>query len=400
MIRAASFVEHLTASGYSHYTGVPCSYLKSFINYVIDSSTLSYVGAASEGEAVGISIGAYLAGGKTVTMCQNSGFGNMVNPLTSLNYPMRVPTLLIVTWRGEPGSKDEPQHEQMGRITTALLDTLEIPWAPFPTDELQIARVVADAEAEMNLTQRPFALVMSEDSVASYEIGGPPHCELVKADRRIFGWSDAAARLTRTEALNLILDTMNGDEAIIATTGKTGRELFSIADRPGHLYVVGGMGTASAIGLGVARAIPDQPVVVIDGDGAALMKLGSMATIGYCQPKKLLHVVLDNEAYDSTGGQVTSASVTRFADVAAAANYRNAFAADDRDTLRQCLKDLRDRDGPSLLHMKIQPGSPSKLMRPTVKPHDVKDRFMSFLANHERARGPRAGALQADPAGH
>lgn len=400
MIRAASFIEHLTASGYSHYTGVPCSYLKSFINYVIDSSTLSYVGAASEGEAVGISIGAYLAGSKTVTMCQNSGFGNMVNPLTSLNYPMRVPTLLIVTWRGEPGLKDEPQHEQMGRITTALLDTLEIPWAPFPTDELQIARVVADAEAEMNLTQRPFALVMSEDSVASYEIGGPPHRELVKADRRIFGWSDAADRLTRTEALNLILDTMNGDEAIIATTGKTGRELFSIADRPGHLYVVGGMGTASAIGLGVARAIPDQPVVVIDGDGAALMKLGSMATIGYCQPKKLLHIVLDNEAYDSTGGQVTSSSVTRFADVAAAANYRNAFAADDRDTLRQCLKDLLDRDGPSLLHMKIQPGSPSKLMRPTVKPHDVKDRFMSFLANHERARGPRADALQADPAGH
>ena len=130
-------------------------------------------------------------------------------------------------------------------------------------------------------------------------------------------------RLTRTAALELILDELAGDEAIIATTGKTGRELFTISDRPNHLYVVGGMGTASAIGFGVAHVLPRQPVVVIDGDGAALMKLGSMATIGFYQPPNFLHIVLDNECHDSTGGQQTASGTVRFAAIAAAANYRS-----------------------------------------------------------------------------
>src|SRR5258705_6313515 len=155
MIPASVFIEHLRSLGYSQYAGVPCSYLKPFINYVIDDPSLDYIGAASEGEAVGIAMGAYLAGRKTVAMCQNSGLGNMVNPLTSLNYPFRIPTLLITTWRGEPGVKDEPQHEQMGRITHQLLDTLEIPWLPFPQDESEIAGVMAQAEASMHERERP-----------------------------------------------------------------------------------------------------------------------------------------------------------------------------------------------------------------------------------------------------
>ena len=149
MISAGSFVEHLRGLGYSQYAGVPCSFFTSFLNYVINDPTLDYIGATSEGEAVGITLGAALAGRKTVTMCQNSGLGNMVNPLTSLNYPFRIPTLLIVTWRGQPGVKDEPQHEQMGRIMHQLLDTLEIPWLPFPQEESEIAGVMAQAEASM-----------------------------------------------------------------------------------------------------------------------------------------------------------------------------------------------------------------------------------------------------------
>ena len=172
---------------------------------------------------------------------------------------------------------------------------------------------------------------------------------------------------------------MNGDEAIIATTGKTGRELFTVADRPNHLYVVGGMGTASAIGFGVAHSLPKQPVVVIDGDGAALMKMGSLATIGFYQPENFLHIILDNEAHDSTGGQQTASPVVRFAQVAAAANYRSAFAVDRRDDIREAVRELRSRRGPSLLHVKIRPGSPEKLGRPTVKPHEVKERFSAFL---------------------
>ena len=178
VISAASFIEHLRGLGYSQYAGVPCSFFTSFLNYVINDPTLDYVGATSEGEAVGITLGAALAGRKTVTMCQNSGLGNMVNPLTSLNYPFRIPTLLIVTWRGQPGVKDEPQHEQMGRIMHQLLDTLEIPWLPFPQEESEIAGVMAQAEASMLERERPFALVMPKDSIAAHALAArtkPPH---------------------------------------------------------------------------------------------------------------------------------------------------------------------------------------------------------------------------------
>jgi phosphonopyruvate decarboxylase len=360
--------------------------LKPFINYVIADPALNYVGATSEGEALGITFGAYLAGQKTVTLCQNSGLGNMVNPLTSLNYPFRVPTLLTVTWRGEPGVKDEPQHEQMGRIMHRLLDTLEIPWLPFPKEDSAIGDTIQRAEDGMRERQRPFALVMSQDSVEDFELHGERQPAAVAAEQRHELRLPTQERLTRSEVLQLILETMKGNEAVIATTGKTGRELFTLADRPNHLYVVGGMGTASAIGFGIARTLPHQPVVVIDGDGAALMKLGSLATIGFYQPENLLHVVVDNESHDSTGGQQTVSSITRFAEIAAGANYRQAFAVDRSEDIREGLKELRQCAGPSLLHVKIRPGSPKNLGRPTVKPHEVKKRFMGFLRNQSQVR--------------
>jgi len=380
MIQAASFIEPLRARGYSHYAGVPCSYLKPFINYVIDDPSLNYTGATSEGEAVGISMGTYLAGRKTVTMCQNSGLGNMVNPLTSLNYPFRVPTLLITTWRGEPGRPDEPQHVLMGQITHQLLETMRIPWLPFPADEARIPEVLAQADDAMAKDQLPFALVMSEGSVDEHDLKSKPTLQRVP-NRAIHMTSvDPAQRMIRTEALEAVLQSLDGNEAIIGTTGKTGRELFTIADRPNHLYVVGGMGTASAIGLGICLARPTQPVVVIDGDGAALMKLGSLATIGYYQPTNFMHIILDNESHDSTGGQATSSPIVDFAQLAAAANYRNALSLESRADLADAIKRLRKEPGPTLLHVKIRPGSPKNLGRPTVKPHEVKERFMQFLA--------------------
>ncbi len=316
MISAFSFIDQLRGLGYSQYAGVPCSFLTPLINYVIADPTLNYVGAASEGEAVGITFGAFLAGRKTVTMCQNSGLGNMVNPLTSLNYPFRVPTLLIVTWRGQPEVKDEPQHELMGKIMHRLLETLEIPCLPFPGSESEIAKTMEQAEISMEKRKRPFALVMQKGSVAPHPLSGRLECKSIKTDLHENLSGNENERLTRTVAIELILDALAGDEAIIASTGKTGRELFTISDRANHLYVVGGMGTASAIGFGVAHALPRQPVVVIDGDGAALMKLGVLATIGFYQPSNLLHIILDNEAHDSTGGQQTASGIVRFAAVA------------------------------------------------------------------------------------
>jgi phosphonopyruvate decarboxylase len=201
----------------------------------------------------------------------------------------------------------------------------------------------------------------------------------VKAEMRHHVVVPASDRLTRTAAIRIILESLSGKEAVIATTGMTGRELFTLADRPNHLYVVGGMGTASAIGFGVAHALPEQPVVVLDGDGAALMKLGSLATIGYYQPRNFLHIILDNESHDSTGGQQTSSPITHFAEIAVATNYRRAFTADRPEDIRQSIEYLRTATGPSLLHIKIQPGSPKEIGRPKVKPHEVKERFMDFL---------------------
>jgi phosphonopyruvate decarboxylase len=382
MISACSFVDQLRGLGYSQYAGVPCSFLTSLINYVIDDPALDYIGATSEGEAVGITFGAFLAGRKTVTMCQNSGLGNMVNPLTSLNYPFRVPTLLIVTWRGQPEVKDEPQHEQMGRIVHRLLETLEIPCLPFPRSEAEIAKTMEQDEASMEKRKRPFALVMQKGSVAPHALSGRLESELIKTDLRENLSAKENERPTRTAAIELILDALAGDEAIIASTGKTGRELFTISDRANHLYVVGGMGTGVGDCLGGTRA-PRQPVAR-SMNGAALMKLGVFATIGLYQPSNLLHIVLDNEAHDSTGGQQTASGIVRFAAIAAAANYHSAFAVDRPEKIREAVRLLRHRPGPSLLHVKIQPGSPGKLGRPTVQPHEVKERFSRFLSSNAK----------------
>src|SRR5437763_14640244 len=224
MISACSFVDHLRALGYSQYAGVPCSLFTSLINYVISGPGLDYIGATSEGEAVGITVGACLAGRKTVTMCQNSGLGNMVNPLTSLNYPFRVPTLLVVTWRGQPEVKDEPQHEQMGRILHRLLETLEIPCLPFPRSEADIAQTMAQAEASMEQRKRPFALVMQKGSVAPHAVPGRLESESRKTDLQENLSATENGRLTRTAATELIPDALAVDQAIRPSPGRTGRQ--------------------------------------------------------------------------------------------------------------------------------------------------------------------------------
>jgi phosphonopyruvate decarboxylase len=379
MIEAGALLGKLRALGYTFFSGVPCSFLTPLINAVINDHDLDYIGATSEGEAVAINLGASLAGRKAVTLCQNSGLGN-----TSLNYPFRIPTLLITTWRGEPGVADEPQHELMGRITHRLLDTLEIPSRPFPEAPGKIDAALKQAEASMRELQRPFAFVLRKDTIAPCPLHPRAGTTAAKAHERILPFAPPQDRLTRTGAIEHILRVCGNDDAIIATTGKTGRELFTVSDRPGNLYVVGGMGTASAIGLGIARALPGQRVIVLDGDGAALMKLGTLATIGHYQPERLIHIILDNEAHDSTGGQATVSSTVDFARIAAAANYRNVFSAGRPEDLDTCITEMRNARGPSLLHLKIRAGSPEKLGRPTVKPPAIKDRFMRFLASNRK----------------
>lgn len=380
MIEAHNFLSVALREGYTFFTGVPCSYLKPFINYVSDCVDLDYIGASSEGEAVAVALGAHLAGKKTIVMCQNSGLGNTVNPLTSLNYPFRVPTLLITTLRGDPEIPDEPQHELMGQVTAELLKTMRIPHSHFPSQAGEVEAVMNQAIESMRERSLPYAFIMKKGTVSPYALKErPPSSPPVQG--RVSGTFQLPPdrRMLRLEAIRVLQDTVGESAALIATTGKTGRELFALNDRPNQFYVVGGMGCASGIGLGIQRALPEHPVVVIDGDGAALMKMGTLATMGYYAPKKLVHIVLDNEAHESTGGQKTVSSHVDFAQVAAACSYRRCWRAETEEGLRRILSESLSAEGPVLIHVKIKAGSDPKLGRPTKTPVEVKKRFMSYL---------------------
>lgn len=375
MIEAQAFIAAATARGFGLYTGVPCSYLTPFINHVINSRELRYVGAANEGDAVAIAAGAELGGLPSIVMFQNSGLGNAVNPLTSLTWTFRIPVLVIVTWRGEPaGATDEPQHELMGQITTQMLELMGIPWSPFPEGDGDIAPVLDRACEHMRRERRPYALVMRKGSVASTEL----EARLSPALPRRTGVSmEARTTATRQRMLGAIQMALKPDDVVVATTGYMGRELYALDDRACQLYMVGSMGCAASFGLGLAIARPDKRVIVIDGDGAALMRLGAFSTIGTERPRNLLHVLLDNGMHESTGGQATVSRNVDFCAVARACGYPRALAASDPDELREYV-DWR-APGLRFVHVPIRPGVPDKLPRPTVQPAEVAERLRAYL---------------------
>ena len=378
MITASEFLHEAGKAGFDFYTGVPCSFLTPLINGVLSTPGLAYVGAASEGEAVAIAAGAWLAGRRTVVMCQNSGLGNAVNPLTSLNHPFRIPTLFVTTWRGEPGIPDEPQHELMGEITQDLIALMRLEQTPFPADPATLAQALAQAVTRMEATGLPYAFVMRKGDVADSPLDQASR-PLPPPGRR----SDhpgEGERPTRAAVLERFLSIVPEEAAVVATTGKCGRELFTLADREQHLYQVGSMGGASGMGLGVALNSP-RPVVVLDGDGAALMKLGTFATIGAYGPANLIHVLLDNGVHDSTGGQATVSPSVDFAAIALACGYRYAASAASLDGFEAAFRAALAARGPAMIHLRIAPGSMAKLGRPTVKPADVARRFRDFLAS-------------------
>jgi phosphonopyruvate decarboxylase len=376
MISANSFIGNALERGFDFYTGVPCSFLTPLINGVIGGTGLRYVGAASEGEAVAIAAGAWLAGRRTVVMCQNSGLGNAVNPLTSLNAPFRIPTLLVTTWRGRPGIKDEPQHALMGEITHGLLDLIRVGHRPFPTTPDDLTAALDHACAEMGRLDLPFAFVMTEDSVEPETLRQTPPPAHPPGERR--DYRSHGEPPPRAAVLERLLSVIDRQAAVVATTGKCGRELFTLDDREQHLYQVGSMGGAAGMGLGLALTTP-RPVVVLDGDGAALMKLGTMATIGAYRPPNLIHVLLDNGVHDSTGGQATVSPLVDFPGVALACGYPNAMDCDGLDGFETAFKAAARSGGPSLIHVRIAPGSMAKLGRPTVPPHEVARRFKAFV---------------------
>lgn len=395
MASAKFFVSEAAKRGVDFWTGVPCSFLKPFINHVITDPTIRYVAAANEGDAIAIAAGAHLGGTKSAVMFQNSGLGNAVNPLTSLAATHRIPMLLIVTLRADPqGRPDEPQHVLMGSITTSLLELMGIPWEYFPAGESETLGALDRAFHHMKTQGTPFALVMKEGSVEPVPV--PPGGSLglrSRAEVRTLNEPEVAQshqpsgqRLpSRADALRALQDSSDLETVIITTTGFTGRELFALGDRANQIYLVGAMGCASSVGLGLALTRPDVRVVIADGDGAALMRLGAWATIGAYGPENLVHVLLDNGAHESTGGQETVSVAVDFVKLALSCGYPSVARCDTEQNLCHEVA-RRELLGPRLLHVRTAPGVMPDLPRPDHGPVDVARRFRHHL-NALQGRG-------------
>lgn len=377
MIQASDFIQPAKAQGFRTWAGVPCSFLTPFINSVIDDGEMNYISSANEGDAVATATGAALAGQPAVAMMQNSGLGNAISPLSSLNWVFRIPLLLIITLRGEPGLQDEPQHELMGQVTGKLLDQLQIPWDWFPRSADEVEGALTVANWQMERTGLPYALVMRKGSVD--KAGLKSHWSPESRARAFAGdqFCSGEPELSRRQALTAVVEqTSVEDSVVIGTTGYTGRELFAIADRPNHFYMVGSMGCASSLGLGLSLALPEKKVLIADGDGAALMRMGNLATIGAYGRENFRHLVLDNTVHESTGGQSTVSPAVSFAAVAKACGYPEAnegLAMADLESF------LQAKTGPALLHLKTRRGVPEGLPRPDVSPRQVKQRLMRHL---------------------
>ncbi|NKB71823.1 MAG: phosphonopyruvate decarboxylase [Candidatus Latescibacteria bacterium] len=339
---------------------------------------LTYIGASNEGDAVAIAAGAYLGGQKGAVLMQNSGLGNAVSPLTSLNPVFGIPVLGLVSLRGAPGLEDEPQHEIMGPVTTAMLDVMSIPWVYLSADmaEARAQLQVADQTVSRGKT---YFLVVRKGTFGPIElVGAPP-----RPDRVGLLESGPVAVAdeypARADVLAQFIDRVGDRAAVIAITGYTGRELYQAKDRANHLYMVGSMGCASSVGLGLALALPGQPTIVLDGDGAVLMRMGALATNAAYGPANMLHIVFDNHCHQSTGKQRTVTEGMDLAAVARSCGYGRCIHARDQRAFIAAVECWLERPQLTFLYLRTNSQSPDSLGRPQIKPRQVAQRFMGYL---------------------
>ncbi|MBM7661365.1 phosphonopyruvate decarboxylase [Bacillus mesophilus] len=374
MLDTQTFGNDLKALGFDFYTGVPCSFLKDLINYSINEC--DYIAAVNEGDAVAIASGAFLGGRKPVVLMQNSGLTNAVSPLTSLTYPFKIPVLGFVSLRGEPGLSDEPQHELMGEITGEMLDLMQIKWDILSPIE-HVARTQVKKAAEFIDKQEPYFFVVKKGTFKKEKL--MKDFTVNNKNKNKQGKIAEDQMPTRYETLSAINQLKDDKTIQLATTGKTGRELYEIEDAVNNLYMVGSMGCVSSLGLGLAYTRQDKEVVVIDGDGSLLMRMGSLATNGFYQPKNMLHIILDNQSHDSTGGQNTVSNNVNFVEIASANGYENSFYVHSLEELQMRIVDWKKEKGLTFLYIKITPGSKENLGRPKVTPAEVKARLKRFI---------------------
>jgi phosphonopyruvate decarboxylase len=374
MLDTKVFGELLRSYGFDFYSGVPCSFLKFLINYAANES--NYIAAANEGDAIAIAVGAFLGGKKSVVMMQNSGLANAVSPLTSLTYIFRVPLLGFVSLRGQIGIVDEPQHELMGEITTGLLDLMKIRWEYLSSDLIEANQQI-EAANKCIADNKTFFFVVQNETFNPEKLSNNHHQYMIRNRKIENKGIDQFPK--RSEALEVLGKFKDKDTILLATTGYIGRELYQLDDSPHNFYMVGSMGCVSSIGLGLSLVRHDKKVVAIDGDGALIMRLGSMATNAYYRPPNMFHILLDNSIYESTGAQPTVSENIDFASMAASAGYPHSLYAKNLKELEEYMSQWKKNGGLTFCWLKIKPGVLANLGRPKTKPFEIKERLLEFL---------------------
>ncbi len=373
MIRPEYFYDLLQKRGSDFFTGVPDSLLKNFCAYVTDTAPEDkHIIAANEGCALALASGYHLATGKTpVVYMQNSGLGNAVNPLLSLadSDVYSVPLVLLIGWRGMPAVHDEPQHIKQGKVTLALLDAMRIPYVVTAESEDELNKQIDYCYACTEKASAPFAFVVKKDTFAPYALKNK---------------TSSDAEMTREDAIERIVLHSPKDAVFVSTTGMASRELFELRVKHGmsganDFLTVGSMGHASQIALSIAMQKKDRLVICLDGDGAAIMQMGGLATIGVRKPDNMIHVVLNNGAHDSVGGQPTVGLKIDLPGIAKACGYAHTYSVGDAASLEAALANALSEKKTAFIEVKIRKGARADLGRPTTSPRENKKAFMEVL---------------------
>lgn len=374
MIRPEFFIEALRQKGIDCFAGVPDSLLKNICAYITDHFDARHnIIAANEGAAVGFAAGHYLATGQPACVyMQNSGEGNIINPLASLTdrEVYNIPVLLLIGWRGRPGVHDEPQHVKQGKVTTGLLNVMGVNYEVLSKEEDKAAKQIEKAAVALR-NNEVFALVIEKDTFDEYKLQNVNVNDLT---------------MTREEAIQTVASALSSKDVIVSTTGMISRELFEArtAWGQGHerdFLTVGSMGHASQIALGIALEKTDRRVWCFDGDGATIMHMGSMAIVASKKPANYIHVVFNNGAHDSVGGQPTVGLAIDLPAVAKALGYSAAFSVSTIQELKSQLSIFNSQfsEGPVLIEVKVKKGNRKDLGRPTTTPIENRDALMQFL---------------------
>ena len=375
MITPKFLYDSLAAYGIDFYAGVPDSLLKNLCAYITDhADECHHIIAANEGGAMGLAAGHYLATGQIpVVYMQNSGEGNIINPLTSLTDKevYNIPVLLVIGWRGKPGVHDEPQHVKQGKVTTGLLNVMGIDYTVLSKEEDKAAKQIAKAVTYMQQTKECYALVIEKDTFEPYSLNSQ--------------LSTFNFQLSREEAIQTVAAALGEKDVIVSTTGMISRELFEyrVAMNQGHerdFLTVGSMGHASQIALGIALEKKDRKVWCFDGDGASIMHMGSMAIVAQKAPKNYVHVVFNNGAHDSVGGQPTVGLSIDLPAIAKAVGYKVVISVSSKDELEKQLSTINSQlEGPIFIEIRVKKGNRKDLGRPTTTPIQNKEALMDFL---------------------